>query len=120
MKKKEYYLDLTQKLGITTLNLTNTIPINIKTKIILNQIIRSATSVGANYRAVCRSRSDAEFISKLGIVEEKADETLYWSEILKNLDVIKDEHYKEIKSMANHIVAFAIASKKTIKKRLSK
>ncbi len=112
MKKKDYYLDLTKKLGIAVLNLADTININIKSKIILNQIIRSATSVGANYRSVCRSRSDAEFISRLGIVEEEADETLYWLEILKDTGMIKEYIFKEIKDISNHIVAFAIASKK--------
>lgn len=117
MKKRDYYLNLTKKLGLIVLNLTDSIPVNIKSRIILNQIIRSATSVGANYRAVCRSRSDAEFISKLGIVEEEADETVYWLEILKDAGMIKDNHFNEIKNLANHIIGFAIASKKTIKKK---
>ena len=58
------------------------LPNLISTKVVANQIVWSGTSVGANYRAVCRARSDREFVSKMNIVLEEADETLFWIEII--------------------------------------
>ena len=60
-------------------------------RLIGNQIFRSGTSVAANYRAACRARSKAEFVSKLGIVEEEADETLFWLEILSEMEIVSPD-----------------------------
>ena len=65
------------------IDLAEKLPTTYIVKVIANQIVRSGTSVGANYRAVCRARSDREFISKMNIVLEEADETLFWLEIIK-------------------------------------
>ncbi|GEM_PF-5411942 len=114
MKKKDYYLYLTNKLGILILNLTNTINLNIKSKIILNQIIKGTSPIRANhnYSSVYHINSDAEFISRLDIVKKESDETLYWLEILKNIEMIDEYIFKEIKNIINYIIAFAIAFKK--------
>ena len=64
------------------LDLVEELPASIAGKAIANQIVRSGTSVGANYRAVCRARSDREFISKMNIVVEESDETLFWLELI--------------------------------------
>lgn len=119
MDQRAYYLSLTKKLGLEIIKLSAELPTTIPAKVIANQIIRSATSTGANYRAVCRSRSDAEFIAKMGIVEEEADETLYWMELLEESNLVKNERLNELKSMANHITAVASKSKITAKKRKS-
>ena len=65
------------------------LPDNREGRLIGNQIFRSGTSIAANYRAACRARSIAEFISKLSIVEEEADETLFWLEMIKELEILE-------------------------------
>jgi four helix bundle protein len=76
----------TKKHAVTVIKFLKNIKSNDETIIIKKQLIRSVTSVAANYRAACRGRSKADFISKLGIVHEEADETLFWIEILADLD----------------------------------
>lgn len=87
---------------------------------IANQIVRSATSVGANYRAACRSRSDKEFVSKMNIVLEEADEVVYWLEIIQEMKWIKEEELKRLLKEANELVAIVVVSLKTINARLNK
>ena len=77
------------------------------------QLIRSASSVGANYRAACRSRSVADFLSKMSIVEEEADETMYWLELLEESGLSKNAELQRLKDEANQLVAITVASKKT-------
>lgn len=90
-----------------------------------DQIIRSATSVAANYRAVCRAKSDKDFIYKMAIVIEEADETLFWLEMIEESGVINDKiqnHQSEIinlKKEANELVSIFVASIKTVKARLN-
>jgi four helix bundle protein len=72
----------TKSLAVNVINFVEGLPRGRSTDVIGKQLIRSATSVAANYRAACRSRSRADFINKIGIVEEEADETLFWIEIL--------------------------------------
>ena len=75
--------------------------------------MRSATSVGANYRAACRARSRADFVAKLALVEEEADESLYWLELLKELNVPAGEDVVRLMSEAGELVSIVVASKKT-------
>ena len=74
-----------------------------------------ATSVGANYRAACRGRSKADFISKLGIVEEEADESAYWLEMLVAAKVVESNAVEELLKEANELTAIIAASRKTAK-----
>ena len=83
--------------------------------IIKSQILRSATSVGANYRAALRGRSRAEFISKLNIAEEEADETCYWLEIIIELDLISEDKVLSVYEEARAITAILTAAGKTAK-----
>jgi len=80
------------------------------------QLLRSATSVAANYRAVCKSRSRANFISKLGIVEEEADETVFWLEFLGETGVVKKERLRDLVSEGNQLTAIFAASRKTARR----
>ncbi len=75
------------------------------------QIFRSGTSVAANYRAACRSRSVKDFVAKLGIVIEEIDETLFWLEILKDSGYVKEAKLKELVDESNQILAIMVASK---------
>ncbi len=90
-------------------DLPNTMPYWVVEK----QLIRCATSVGANYRSACRGKSRPDFIAKLSIVEEEADEAQYWLEILAELDDVDHARIKELHNEANQLVAIMVASKKT-------
>jgi four helix bundle protein len=81
------------------------------------QLLRCGTSVGANYRAACRARSDAEFRSKLGICEEEADEAVYWLELIAELGYIKAALLGELIKETNEILAIIVASIKTSRRR---
>jgi len=79
----------TKKFAIEIIKLAELLPNNQIGWTITNQIVRSATSVAANYRAVCRAKSDKDFISKMGTVIEESDETLFWLELIEESDIIK-------------------------------
>jgi len=81
-------------------------------------LLRSGTSVGANYRAACRGRSTADVLAKLGIVEEEADESVYWMELLLDAAVVPADRLTGLKKEANEIVAMTVASIKTLRARL--
>ena len=77
------------------------------------QLLRCGTSVGANYRAVCRAKSNADFINKLRIVEEEFDESLFWIELLVENNLVKAARLQELMKEANEILAIVVASAKT-------
>ncbi len=82
-------------------------------RVIGKQIIRSETSVAANYRATCRARSKAEFIAKIGTVEEEADETAFWLELLAESGIIAERKLSALLQEANDLTAIMAASRKT-------
>ncbi len=82
-------------------------------RVIGNQLARSGTSVGANYRAACRARSKAEFLAKLGTVEEEADETCYWLELLIEGKLLSKNKLQSLLNEANELTALMVASIKT-------
>ena len=82
-----------------------------------NQIIRSGTSVAANYRAACRARSDADFVSKITVVEEECDETLFWLELTEEAAIMDKEKILKLKNEANELTAIFTASGKTARQR---
>jgi len=77
-------------------------------RVIANQIVRSGSSVGANYRAVCRARSDREFVSKMNIVLEEADETLFWLEIIKEKNRVAVDEIEKIWREGNELTAIFV------------
>ena len=81
------------------------------------QLIRSGTSMGANYRAACRGKSTADVIAKLRIVEEQADESLYWMELLMESGLVSGAQLTELLRETNQIIAMTVASIKTLHKR---
>jgi len=87
-------------------------------RIISHQLLRSGMSVAANYRAVCRARSRPEFLAKLAIVIEEADESAFWLELLVDAGLVPESKLKELKSEANQLVAIFNASRTTAKKRV--
>jgi len=103
----------TKKFAIDIINLCKTLPRNNESFIISKQLIRSATLVAANYRAVCRARSDAEFYAKLCIVVEEADECVLWIEMIIETELSTNEKAKNLLKEANEILAIMASSKKT-------
>ncbi len=89
-------------------------------KIITRQLLRSGTSVGANYRAACRAKSKADFINKLKIVEEEADETLYWLEILEEAELVESSRIEDLKKEGSEILAMVVSSIISLKGKHSK
>ncbi len=77
------------------------------------QLLRSGTSVGANYRAVCRAKSNADFINKLRVVEEECDESLFWMELLVENNLVKPARLNDLMKEANEILSIVVASAKT-------
>jgi four helix bundle protein len=85
-----------------------------------DQIVRSSTSVAANYRAVCRAKSDRDFISKMETVIEEADETLFWLEMVEEAKIMAEEsELIKLKAEANELVSIFVSSVKTIKNRIN-
>jgi four helix bundle protein len=78
--------------------------------VIGGQLLRAGTSVGANYRAACRAKSTADFISKLGTVEEEADESLYWMELLIESDLVKKDKLESLMKEGDEIIAIVVSS----------
>lgn len=127
----------TKKLALEIIKLAKQLPNNRVGWTFSDQIIRSATSVAANYRAVCRARSDKEFIAKMGVVIEEADETLFWLEMIDEsgimIDDLKNDDLRfrnekvqnpkskinNLKDEANQLVSIFVASAKTVKSRLN-
>ena len=89
------------------------LPQNWIVKILGGQLLRSGTSVGANYRAVCRAKSNADFINKLRVVEEECDESLFWMELLADNGLVKASRLSDLMNEGNEILSIMVASAKT-------
>ncbi|HXX22712.1 MAG TPA: four helix bundle protein [Terriglobia bacterium] len=105
----------TKAFALRIVVLVDRLPRSLAGQIIGRQLLRSATSVGANYRAACRAQSRAEFAAKLSIVVEEADESLYWLEISGESGLVKPERLRELIKEADELVAIATSSRKTAK-----
>jgi four helix bundle protein len=104
----------TKRFALRVLKVVDTLPQTHSGRIIAGQLGRAGTSVGANYRAVCRSRSNAEMISKLSVVEEEADESQFWLEITAEHGVISAKKLAPLHREADELVAIMVASRKTL------
>src|SRR5437870_4119408 len=103
----------TKQFALRVMKLVDALPRTIQGRAIANQIIRSATSVAANYRAACRARSRAEFIAKIGVVEEEADESCFWLELIIESGLLTEERIRPLLSEAGELVAIMAASRKS-------
>ena len=116
MKNQKDLKEKTKKFALSIIRLSVSLPHTREAKVIARQVIRSGTSVGANYREASRARSKAEFIAKIGIVEQEADETLYWLELLQESKIAKPERLMDLTKEADELVAiFATIGKKSKK-----
>ena len=107
----------TKQFALRVIELVDALPKKSTANVIGRQLLRSATSVGANYRAACRGRSTADVISKLAIVEEEADESMYWLELLVEANIASAGAVREISKEANELVAMTVASIKTLRSK---
>ena len=117
---KEYDLKKrTKSFTISILKLVDDLPLKTSTKIVANQLGKSGSSVGANYRASLRARSDNEYVSKMNIVLEETDESLFWLEVLEELNIIEKDKLKPLLSEANELTAIFVTTLKNTKIRIN-
>ena len=109
----------TKKLAVAIIKLTDALPHSRAADVIARQIIRSGTSIGANYRAASRAKSTADMINKLKIVEEEADETEYWLELLVETGLLSQQQIANVHKETDEILAITVASIKTLRNRQS-
>ncbi|MBD0724062.1 four helix bundle protein [Flavobacterium sp. L1I52] len=109
----------TKNFSLMIIDLVEKLPNSISAKVVANQIVRSGTSVGANYRAVCRARSDREFVSKMNIVLEEADETLFWIEIIIEKKWFGKSELDFIWKEGNELTAIFVSTLKTVNNRIN-
>jgi four helix bundle protein len=107
----------TKEFAIRVVHLFRSLPPAPEAQIIGKQLLRSGTAVGANYRAACRARSRAEFISKIGIVTEEADESCFWIELLSDLGIMKKARLADLAREAQELTAIFSASRQTAKRK---
>jgi four helix bundle protein len=117
---KEELKSRTKQFAIEIIKLIEALPNTKAGHVIGNQIIRSGISVAANYRAACRARSNVDFISKITIVEEESDETLFWLELIIEAKLLKKEKLQDILKEADELTAIFSATGKTEKQNHSK
>ena len=86
-------------------------------RVLGKQLLRSGTSIGANYREACRARSDSELVAKLGIVEQELDETMYWLDLLAEADVVSAARLVDMRQESEELMKIVVTSIKTIKAR---
>ena len=112
----EIMKDRTKQFAKQIIKLCREMPNNREGRLIGDQLFRSGTSVASNYRAGCRARSRAEFISKLGIVEEEADEVLFWLEIINEIKLLDQSLTDPLIKEGNEILAIVVSSINTARK----
>ena len=105
----------TKRFAIRIVQLSQSLPKTNEARVIGNQVLCSGTSIAANYRATCRARSRAEFLAKLGIVVEEADETVFWLELLEETGILGRDCALELQKEANELLAIFAASQVTVR-----
>jgi four helix bundle protein len=107
----------TKQFALRVIKLVDALPKTAAGRAIGGQLVRSGTAVGANYRAACRGRSKAEFIAKLGVVEEEADECGYWLELIIEAGLVKPELVNPLLQEANELTAIIASSRITANRK---
>ena len=109
----------TKQFTIGIFNFAESLDYSIVKKVVVNQITKSGSSVGANYRSACRGRSDAEFLSKMNIFLEEADETLFWLEIIEEMNWKNNDELQRLLKEANELTAIFVTIIKNTKNRIN-
>jgi len=115
--KHDNLKDRTKNFALRIIRVVEALPKSKTADVIGRQLLRSGTSVGANYRSACRAKSSADFIHKMCIVEEETDESLFWMELLVDGKVMRGGQLKELIGEAKEILAITIASIRTVKRK---
>jgi four helix bundle protein len=116
MKRDSEALKLrTKKFAMRVLTLYRALPRTQEARILGAQLLRFSTSIGANYRAACRGRTRAEFVAKLGVVLEEADETTFWLELIQEAAIFPEERLRSLCKEANELVSIFVSSLRTAK-----
>jgi four helix bundle protein len=113
----EEFKKRTKAFAIRVVRLVEALPNAKAAESIGKQLLRCGTSVGANYRAACRARSKADFVAKMGIVEEECDECIYWMEILVELQLVDEKRLIDLKSEGIEILSMTVASIRSARSR---
>jgi four helix bundle protein len=113
VEKHQQLRERTMEFALRIIRMSQVLPNTRAANVIANQILRSATSITANYRAAGRSRSKAEFIAKIGVVLEEADETVCWLELLARSGIVTTNKLRDLLAEANELVAIFAASRRT-------
>jgi|SRR5579862_10049048 four helix bundle protein len=114
--RPEELRDRTKAFALRVIRLFRSLPYRTDTQVLGKQLLRCGTSVAANYRAVCRARSKAEFIARIGVVAEEADEAVLWIELLTESGIVTTELTGELLREAKELAAILTASQQTAKK----
>lgn len=114
--QKEEFLKRTMSFGLRVIRLVESLPKRQVATVLGNQLVRAGTPVGANYRAAVRGKSRADFIAKIGIVEEECHETLYWMEMLIESGLAKPDLLRDLVDEGNQILSIFVASMRTARK----
>jgi four helix bundle protein len=115
--KAEQLKERTAQFASDVVRLVRQLPQTVEARTTGRQLISAATSVAANYRAACKARSHAEFLSKMGIVVEEADESLFWLEFLIRAEIASEAQVRALRSEANQLTAIFVASHRTASAR---
>jgi len=110
---KDEFKQRTKSFALRIMGLVECLPVGKTAEVIGRQLLRSGTSVGANYRAACRAKSVADFIAKMGIVEEEADECIYWMELLAEAKILPLARLQPLMAEADELVSITVSSIKT-------
>lgn len=110
--------DRTKRFALRVVRVREALPKGRTADVILRQLLRCGTSVGANYRAARRAKSPADFIAKMGIVEEECDECLFWMEMLIEAGIMPEERLRDLIHEADELLAITVSSIKTTRKKL--
>jgi four helix bundle protein len=111
--EKQELLEGTKRFTLPVLKLVDRMPATMAGRALGNQLVRSGTAIGANYRAACRARSRAEFAAKLGIVAEEVDESLYWLELIRDGKLFSGDRIADLLKEADELTAIFTAGRRT-------
>lgn len=114
--KKQDLKERTKRFALKVIKLVETLPRGRTADTLGRQLLNAGTSVGTNYRAACRARSTADFISKMGIVEEESDETIYWVELLIHSALVRKEDVIDLLDEGNQLLAINVSSIRTARR----
>ena len=113
---KEEMKQRTKRFALNIIQLVGALPQGQIANVLGRQLLRSGTSVGSNYQAACRAKSTADFIAKMGVVEEETDETIYWMELLVESGIVQSDTVGTLMKEANELLAITVSSIKTARR----